>query len=752
MPNLATNTLWGGGTVPLKFDASYTATRAGASVTYTLTVSIKALPQNNSGGWYFGFPIYVSATANGSSFAWAEGSSTVTEKTFKAAKPNTWESDITYSGSVTLGNLTATGGIPLKLRIKSSNSLSDRDKTFSYNLPVPPAASSIASINDGNPIELNTRAYTFPVVITAYDSNFTHQIDIYPGSSTTSAATRTIDAGVSSYSFVLSATEVGTLRDAFPNSSTASLVFKLTTYSGQTKIGESTAQTTGTIPNTLTPRISGPLSLSPYYPSDSIVPAAMQNLYIQGYVYLRVAKPTASARYGASLEKYVITLTYAEDGSTEIYEVPESSFPENGYDILLTKPGDATASAKVVDSRGNESSSISASVVVAAYESPQVAEYSSVRCDAQGNESVDGTYFQARITGTGYAPGETHTVTIASGSPISSLGHVKHNGATWYSSGDTFTVADGDVLFCYVKNGGSGTDNYIYYNGAPSAIGSPATYTFNVHADVTLDFSIQVPPTETSSGSLQITEDAHNLTYKYSYCESSASNWSTPAVFTLTNGVSGALGGGNISPDSSYNIRYYVYDDIHPDGILLEDYVSSGKYTLFLAKGGNAVSIGEAYTPASSTEKVLNIADDWVINRGSEPAIRNVGGWTVHYLGDGYVEMWGEISEIIDQWTQWSTSDIYFSQYKYHKTYPQISPSQNNVFAAPPVVSATLRTYYTSETNQPSLWLIGDGHDSTNTSDSQKNHTPYYTIGRVGGGITASATICFHVFGKLATS
>lgn len=82
----------------------------------------------------------------------------------------------------------------------------------------------------------------------------------------------------------------------------------------------------------------------------------------------------------------------------------------------------------------------------------------------------------------------TFTVTITtSGNP--NFCYITHNGTKYYTPGETFTVKSGDVLSCY---GYSGTNNVVYVNGSPMAIGSPVNYEYTVNSDINVEFTISL--------------------------------------------------------------------------------------------------------------------------------------------------------------------------------------------------------------------------------------------------------------------
>lgn len=760
MPNLAVEKEWGGGSVPIKFSAWYDCARdPGGQATYALYVQIKPL----SSSWWFGYPINVSAEIRVDNGAWQTllWPNSATSWMFKDKSPLNWSADIQYNTQNKLITASPGQNVQIKLRIYSNGAsdVVDRDKTFTWsNLIVPQLnASQIVSITNLSV----TRNGTATISANVYNASQTHTLTVqYSG---TTIATRTItwtgSGTLRTYDFVLARTpvdEVARLEAAMPNTNTGVVTYTLTTSAGGTTLGTSSKQGSCTIPDTVRPS-TPTVTTSRVWMGGGVDP--IPNLYAQKITAVQLSGPSSRPGSGSSITKYRASLTFIrDDESTAVYDydIAVDDFP---YTIPLDDWGAVDMAFTAYDSRGRSSTphAYTDLLYVRQYNIPQITSYASYRSDISGGDDAEGQYLRAELEVVCSSLDETNSIDVGAGG-LTDYRYIVYDNTQYASETTIDGISNGDEATCVMHDprptAAGGVPVSIYLNGVLVAGGSGihyATYDLTITSGVQITYDIA----DTRWDMLITTGHSVNNTgeIQVEYKQSNAAVWVNAGTFTIDGTIFRAVVSGPFLPEVSYDIRYTISDTITTTGISVEDYLSSAKFTLFLAKGGNAVSVGEVYSPAAgSDEKVLNISDDWVISRGGEPAIRVIGGWTVHYLGDGYVEMWGEVSETIDQWTQWANSDIYYSQYKYHKTYPQLSSSQNNVFATPPIVNATIRTYYTSSSNNPSLWLVGDGHDIVNTDDSQKNHTPYYTIGRVGGGVTASATVCFHVFGKLASS
>ena len=102
---------------------SYDSQRSGTTMAYRIRIAFSPITDEE----YFGYPIYLGLTLDGSSVV---GSYTVKEQT-----PSQWSSAITYdSGWVSISNKTS-GTAALRVRIYSGSG-SNRDNTYTYALPV----------------------------------------------------------------------------------------------------------------------------------------------------------------------------------------------------------------------------------------------------------------------------------------------------------------------------------------------------------------------------------------------------------------------------------------------------------------------------------------------------------------------------------------------------------------------------------------------------------------------------------------
>lgn len=760
MPNLAVEKEWGGGSVPIKFSAWYDCARdPGGQATYALYVQIKPL----SSSWWFGYPINVSAEIRVDNGTWQTllWPNSATSWMFKDKSPLNWSADIQYNTQNKLITATPGQNVQIKLRIYSNGAsdVVDRDKTFTWsNLIVPQMnASQIVSITNLSV----ARNSTATISANIYNGSNIHNLKVYAGNvlvaergkGTSSSMSWSGSGNPLSYTFQLTGTESTTIRNAMPNSATGMLTYTLTTYdpTGTTVLGSSSKQGSCSIPSTVLPSFSESPTFTPVY--SEVVPASVVSTgkYIQGLTSLRVSA-TATAAGGASIAYYEVTVGAVTQRT-----------PSLPTDVPLNEPGTSLGvSVKVYDTRGRftERSASPGTVSVFEYSAPKIETYASYRCTGSGVDSPDGTYFKAKLA-TAYSPMSDYCVLTIPNPGAEYQAWLKYtdeagvehkvttSGSQQVPWGSTVTL----YLYGYPDASGRNTI-YLQRLGESTEsayamrLGSPATLDWSANANATITFDLsniynaQIHIVESSEPTNPIT-----LTYRYKPSTSGESGWITPSpnVVNMLGEYSEPLGG-SLEATASYDVEYTISDLIYTNGISVIDYVSSGQFTLFLAKGGNAVSVGEVYSPAEgSDEKVLNVAEDWVINRGGQPAVReDSSGWVIHDLGGGYIEMWGEINCTVSGWTQWGSSNVYYSSARFNKDYPY-----SITFDGAPFVTATVRTYYTDSTHHPNLWLVADAQSSVNTESNQTETTPDYVLARIGtlpSDITAK--IAVHVMGK----
>ena len=166
MASLATSVRWGTASPAIYFDVSYTATRSGANMVYTVNVDFQAL--SSSYGRYFGYPIYLDLSL--------DGVTKVSKATVKNPSPSNWSAGQVYYHSTSFSIAKTSGTTTLGLKIYSGEG-STRSQSYSYSLPVSPAAS-----------EMTLPAFTVgsagTITMTRYNAGFTDTITYAVGNAT----------------------------------------------------------------------------------------------------------------------------------------------------------------------------------------------------------------------------------------------------------------------------------------------------------------------------------------------------------------------------------------------------------------------------------------------------------------------------------------------------------------------------------------------------------------------------------------
>ena len=306
MATLASNVTWGSGPV-IYFDFSYTKKREGSTQYYKITVNCDPC----TGTHYFGYPIYLSIKLDGS---------TVATKTLKNASPSQWSSSLSYTtGWLAVKNKT-TGTTSLAIRVYSGLG-SSRNKTYSYSLPIDPAASKIGATD----ADIES---TSTISITRYAADFTTTVS-YKAAGQSSYTTIWTKEAYSSYGW----TVPNSLYDLIPNKKEIKVTIRCQTYSGDTLIGtETTTMTATTNQSKCAPVVS-------VYAGDvneeSVLVTGDYNTLISGISNLRVAT-TATAKNSAT-----ITTIVAYCGGRKL----------SGSDVIFTGADSASVYVIVTDSR-----------------------------------------------------------------------------------------------------------------------------------------------------------------------------------------------------------------------------------------------------------------------------------------------------------------------------------------------------------------------------------------------------------------
>lgn len=338
---------------------AYEMQRSGANMQYRIRITVGTV----TGQSYFGYPIYIKT--------YLENSLKDTH-TLKSASPSQWSSNIVYTTDwFTISNKTS-GTTALSLNIYSGSG-SSRNSTYSYSLPIEPAASvlgTISSFTFGNAIN---------IPITKYNSGFYDVLTISVGGTTI----KTVNGIVNGNDITFTSTELTNIYAKLPSATKGTVTFKLTTKtssSGST-VGTSTKTATGTIPSSVKPTISG-ITLA----EATSGLAAKFGAYIQNKSKI-TGTVNASAGSGSSISTYKTTIN-------------ESSYTTKTFTTgVLKTSGTNTVSVTVTDKRGR-TATYSTTFSVLAYSKPSISTFKVERCNADGTLNDEGINFKVTVKST----------------------------------------------------------------------------------------------------------------------------------------------------------------------------------------------------------------------------------------------------------------------------------------------------------------------------------------------------------------
>ena len=213
MATIATKVQWTSESPKIYFDFSYEKKREGSTQYYAITVSCQPLLSAES---YYGYPINVQIFLDG------------VEKTsfnLKSTSPQYWSSAISYATSWLGVANKASGTTTIAIRVYSG-SYSKRDVTYTYQLAVDPAASTI-SVASGTAI---IEGYP-TITIARASTSFTHTISYQFGTLKDTIVDKTSATSITNWQIPAS------FYSQIPNAKEGKGVLICTTYSGNTPIG-----------------------------------------------------------------------------------------------------------------------------------------------------------------------------------------------------------------------------------------------------------------------------------------------------------------------------------------------------------------------------------------------------------------------------------------------------------------------------------------------------------------------------------
>lgn len=327
MATLASNVKWGSSPTNT-FDFSYEKKRDGAIQYYKVTVSCDPC----TGASYFGYPIYLQIKLDGTKKA---------SKTLKAASPSQWSSALSYTtGWLEVPNKTD-GSTALAIRIYSGLG-SSRDKTYSYTLPIDPAASKI-SATDANIESAST------ISITKYDADFTTTVSYKAAGQSGYTAIWTKQTHTS-YGW----TVPKSLYALIPNDKEIEIELQCQTYSGSTLVGTETCTMTAT---TSESKCKPGVSVTAVDTNTNTIALTGSNKkIIKGFSNVKVTT-TATDKNSATISSVSVTCGSAK---------------KTGTSVTFSKAESATIKSTVKDSRGYSNSATASGMTLIDYIVPTI--------------------------------------------------------------------------------------------------------------------------------------------------------------------------------------------------------------------------------------------------------------------------------------------------------------------------------------------------------------------------------------------
>lgn len=346
---------WTSSNPKITLSFAYEKQRSGADMQYRAQITVSTV----AGSSYFGYPIYLKLNIGG------ELRET---RTLKKASPSQWSKVITYTSPWYTVPGKTTGTTPVSFNVYSGLG-SSRSATYSYNMDVDPAASEISAQN-------GTLGTALDLSVTRYNESFTDTITYQCGS-----VSGTVKSGSTAATVRWDTSNGNVIALAAQNTSgpTVDVTFTLTTYSGGSPVGTTTAKVTMVIPDTVKPSVALKIEDAAGYYNT-------YGAYVQGYSKLKItAIPTLA--HGSPIKTYAI----AADGSSY------STSPVT-TDALKGK-GTQIVTATVTDERTRPSEPTSQSITVLEYAKP-VVNLSAYRCNSSGAADPEGAYMRIVVTST----------------------------------------------------------------------------------------------------------------------------------------------------------------------------------------------------------------------------------------------------------------------------------------------------------------------------------------------------------------
>ena len=203
-------------------------------------------------------------------------------------------------------------------------------------------------------------------------SSFNHTITYSIGTASGTVVSKTSATSYSSW------VPPDSLGSQISQSTSGTISFVLTTYSGNTSLGSRTYTATLSVP-TYTPSVSLTTTLN----NSANSTVSSWGVAVKGITKITYSV-TAGTAYGATISGYEVNI-----GPTG--EVKSNA---SGVSGVVSKTGSQTVTARVKDSRSKWSAKATKTITVYDYNSPVVSSCTAYRCTQSGTASASGTYLR----------------------------------------------------------------------------------------------------------------------------------------------------------------------------------------------------------------------------------------------------------------------------------------------------------------------------------------------------------------------
>ena len=264
------------------------------------------------------------------------------------------------------------------------------------------------------------------LTISRSSSSFTHTLTYSFGNATGTIATKTSETSISW-------TPPLTLANQIPNSVSGTVQVTIQTYNGTTLVGTTANSATLSVPASVVPTFTG-ISVTKV---DGDVPSSW-GIYVQNKSKATLAITGAAGVYGSTITAYSITGNNLASTSSSV---------TTGF---LTNAGHNSFSARVQDSRGRWSNTISVGFNVVEYAPPSFSNYSILRCTSAGTTSANGTYGKGAAVFEFASCSGKNSVTTA-------VAYKKSSDTDYTNAGKTFTSGT-----AFIFGGGNLSVDYTY--------------------------------------------------------------------------------------------------------------------------------------------------------------------------------------------------------------------------------------------------------------------------------------------------